>query len=239
MQILEVKDLRKTFGGLVATDRVDFHIDEGNIVGLIGPNGAGKTTLFNLISGALVPTSGNIIYRGEDITGLKPYQICRRGIARTFQQVKLFSNMTVFENTQVGLTFGNPADLRGTEAGDLALDLLDFVGLGGMEKGPAKDLPVGSQKRLEVARALATGPQLLLLDEVMAGLNPTEVREAIELIKRIRDRGITLFIVEHVMKAIMGLCDKIIVLHYGMKIAEGTPEMIAADKKVNEIYLGT
>ena len=239
MQILEVKDLRKTFGGLVATDRVDFHIDEGNIVGLIGPNGAGKTTLFNLISGALVPTSGNIIYRGEDITGLKPYQICRRGIARTFQQVKLFSNMTVFENTQVGLTFGNPADLRGTEAGDLALDLLDFVGLGGMEKGPAKDLPVGSQKRLEVARALATGPKLLLLDEVMAGLNPTEVGEAIALIKRIRDRGITLFIVEHVMKAIMGLCDKIIVLHYGMKIAEGTPEVIAADKKVNEIYLGT
>jgi len=239
MRILEVKDLRKTFGGLVATNRVDFHVDQGNIVGLIGPNGAGKTTLFNLISGALVPTSGKIVYQGEDITGLRPYQICRKGIARTFQQIKLFTNMTVLENTRVGVTFGRSADIQGPGVEDLSFELLDFVGLGGMEKGLAKDLPIGSQKRLEVARALATGPKLLLLDEVMAGLNPTEVGQAIELIKRIRDRGMTLFLVEHVMKAIMGLCDQIIVLHYGVKIAEGPPAAIVANQKVNEIYLGT
>ncbi len=239
MRILEVKDLRRAFGGLVATNRVDFHLDEGHIVGLIGPNGAGKTTLFNLISGALAPTSGKIVYQGEDITGLRPYQICRKGIARTFQEVKLFANMTVLENTRLGVTFGGSTHMQGAEAEDLSIELLAFVGLGGMEKGLAKDLPIGRQKRLEVARALATGPKLLLLDELMAGLNPTEVGQAIDLIKRIRDRGVTLFLVEHVMKAIMGLCDQIIVLHYGVKIAEGPPAAIVADQRVNEIYLGT
>jgi branched-chain amino acid transport system ATP-binding protein len=238
MRILDVKGMKKQFGGLAAVADIDFSIDQGEIVGLIGPNGAGKTTLFNLISGALVPTSGITRFKGQDITGLKPHQICKQGIARTFQLVNLFGAMTVLENVLLGSLFGTSTNINESDVRRGPLELLEFVGLSGMEGFIAKELTIANQKRLEVARALATNPELLLLDEVMAGLNPTEVTEAIELIKEIRDKGITIFMVEHVMKAIMGVSDRIIVLDYGEKIAEGTPEEIVANKRVMEVYLG-
>jgi branched-chain amino acid transport system ATP-binding protein len=238
MRILEGEGVKKYFGGLAAVAHVDFSINQGEIVGLIGPNGAGKTTLFNLISGSLVPTSGTIRFKGKNITGLKPHQICRRGMARTFQLVKLFGDMTVLENTLSGFLFGTGTRVGESKAKRESLDLLEFVGLSAMEKVLGKELTVANQKRLEVARALATKPELLLLDEVMAGLTPKEVMQATELIRKIRDKGITIFMIEHVMKAMMNISDRIIVLHYGEKIAEGTPEEIAANKKVIEVYLG-
>jgi branched-chain amino acid transport system ATP-binding protein len=239
MQMLRGEKVLKEFGGLVATAYVDFHVNQGEIVGLIGPNGAGKTTLFNLISGSLIPDSGKILFKGEDITGLKPHQICRRGIARTFQLVKLFQNMTVFENTLFGCLFGSPRRITDPTARKESEELLEFVELSGLGSIPAKELPLASQKRLEIARALATKAELLLLDEVMAGLNLSEVALCIELVKRIRDRGMTVLMIEHVMKAIMGISDRIIVLHFGTKIAEGTPQEIATDRKVIEVYLGS
>lgn len=238
MRILEVKGIKKQFGGLAAVAGVTFSIDQGEIVGLIGPNGAGKTTLFNLISGALVPSSGTTTFKGQDITGLKPHQICKRGIARTFQLVNLFGAMTVLENVLLGSLFGTSIKINKSDIERRSLELLQFVGLSDMEGFIAKELTIANQKRLEVARALATNPELLLLDEVMAGLNPTEVTEAIELIQKIRDKGVTIFMVEHVMKAIMDMSDRIVVLDYGEKIAEGTPEEIAANKRVMEVYLG-
>jgi branched-chain amino acid transport system ATP-binding protein len=238
MHLLEAKGLQKYFGGLFAARNVDFHLQEGEIVGLIGPNGAGKTTLFNLISGSLVPDGGSIKFRGEEITGLKPHQICRRGIARTFQLVRLFGQMTVFENVFIGCRFGRRSESSARESHKQAQSLLDFVGLAGMENMIAGDLTMVNQKRLEIARALATGPQLLLLDEVMAGLNPSEVDQAIELVQKIRNRQITVFMIEHVMKAIMEISDRILALHFGTKIAEGIPREVAADKTVLEVYLG-
>ena len=239
MPLLEAESVVKSFGGLIATDCVDFYIDQDEIVGLIGPNGAGKTTLFNLISGALKPTSGAIRYEGEDITGLKPYQICRKGIARTFQLVKLFGNMTVLENVMLASHFGMTMVPHDFDEVKNSMEFLEFVGLEGMQGVIAKELTIANQKRLEVARALATKPELLLLDEFMAGLSPTEVIEAISLIRSIRGKGITVFMIEHVMKAIMGVSDRIIALHYGKKIGEGTPEEIAKNPKVVEVYLGT
>jgi branched-chain amino acid transport system ATP-binding protein len=238
MPLLEGKGVRKHFGGLAAVSNVDFQIDHAEIVGLIGPNGAGKTTLFNLVSGALLPTSGIIGFKGEDIIGLKPSQICKRGIARTFQLVDLFLDMTVFENVFLGSLFGTRNHIRRLDARRESLELLEFVGLSEMVEVPAKELTIVNQKRLEVARALATKPDLILLDEVMAGLNMAEVVDAIGLIKRIRDRGIAIFMIEHVMKATMGISDRIIVLHFGRKIAEGRPEEISADREVVEVYLG-
>ena len=238
MRILEGEGVRKNFGGLAAIAEVSFHIHQGEILGLIGPNGAGKTTLFNLVSGSLVPTAGIIRFKGENITSMKPHQICKRGMARTFQLVKLFENMTVLQNILLGSLFGTPKGILQSDAVNESLKLLEFVGLSGMDTILAKDLTIVNQKRLEVARALATKPELLLLDEFMAGLTPTEVSLAIELIKKIRDRGITVFMIEHVMKAIMSVSDRIIVLHYGEKIAEGIPDEIATNPKVIEIYLG-
>jgi branched-chain amino acid transport system ATP-binding protein len=238
MPILEGEGVTKYFGGLAAVLNVDFHIEKGEIVGLIGPNGAGKTTLFNLISAALVSTSGTIRFKGENITGLKPYQICRKGVARTFQSVKVFSNMPVLQNVLLGSLFGTSTGMSSADAAREATELLEFVGLSSVRATPAKDLTLANQKRAEVARALATKPELLLLDELMAGLNPTEVTQAMELVNRIRDKGITIFMVEHVMKAIMGVCDRIMVLHHGEKIAEGTPQEIATSKTVIEVYLG-
>jgi branched-chain amino acid transport system ATP-binding protein len=237
--MLEVKRLVKYFGGLAASASVDFQIAPGEVVGLIGPNGAGKTTIFNLISGHLAPTSGTIVFKGRDITGRKPHQICRLGIARTFQLVNLFGSMNVLENVKLASLFGVSKTVRTAHADKEAKLLLEFVGLSDLARALARDLTVANQKRLEVARALATKPDLLLLDEVMAGLNPTEVAEAMELIDRIRSRGVTIFMIEHVMKAIMGVSDRIIVLHYGVKLAEGTPEEIASHDRVKEIYLGT
>jgi len=236
MPILEVRNLRRDFGGLSAVAGVDLHVDDGEIVGLIGPNGAGKTTTFNLISGTVKPTAGDILFKGEDITALKPYEICRKNIARTFQAINLMYDMTAFENVLIGSLFG--ALKNDTEARDEAHALLDFMGLSEKEDSPADDLSIAEQKRLEIARALATKPDLLLLDEVMAGLIPSEVSSILEMIRKISNKGVTLFLIEHIMHAIMDVSDRIIVLHYGRKIAEGVPEEITKDEKVIEVYLG-
>lgn len=236
MPILEVQKLNKRFGGLMAVSDVNFHIDQGEILGLIGPNGAGKTTTFNLISGTFVPTSGTIKFKGENIAGLKPYQICHKGLARTFQQIKLFRHMSVIENVLMGSLFG--ARLNPSQAKKEAQGFLEFVGLSDKADSEAKSLNIGDQKRLEVARALATRPELLLLDEVMAGLNPTEVGSAIDLIKRINTQGITILIIEHVMRAIMDVSNRVIVLHYGAKLCEGTPREVCTDPQVIQVYLG-
>jgi branched-chain amino acid transport system ATP-binding protein len=238
MGILEGKGVTKYFGGLTAVHSVDFTIDQGEIVGLIGPNGAGKTTLFNLISGALPATAGEIRYKDKKITSLKPNKICKRGIARTFQLIKLFGNMTVYENVFLASLFGIAKHISETDAKTESLDLLKFVGLSAATATPAKDLTLANQKRLELARALATEPELLLLDELMAGLNPSEVTQAMDLVTRIQDKGITIFMIEHVMKAIMSVCGRIMVLDHGVKIAEGTPQEITNNKKVVEVYLG-
>jgi branched-chain amino acid transport system ATP-binding protein len=239
MGILEGERVTKFFGGLGAVFGVDFDIEEGEIVGLIGPNGAGKTTLFNLISGSLGTSQGEIRYRGKRISNLKPHQICKLGIARTFQSVKLFGNISVFDHVFLGSICGTGSRIRTIDAQRKAAALLELVGLSARESELAKNLPIAEQKRLEVARALSTEPQLLLLDEVMAGLTATELHSFTRLIHQIRDEGITILLVEHVMQAIMAICDRIIVLHHGVKIAEGKPEEIAADTKVVEVYLGT
>ncbi|MBW1679733.1 MAG: ABC transporter ATP-binding protein [Deltaproteobacteria bacterium] len=238
MPILEGKGVTKYFGGLAAVSNVDFKVERGEALGLIGPNGAGKTTLFNLISAALVPKPGTIRFKGENITGLKPYKICRMGVARTFQLVKVFADMPALSNVILGSYFGMSPGMSSKDAVREATELLEFVGLSAVKGTPAKDLTLANQKRLEVARALATNPELLLLDEMMAGLNPAEVGQAMELVTRIRDKGITIIMIEHVMKAIMNVCERIIVLHHGAKIAEGTPQEIVTSKKVIEVYLG-
>jgi branched-chain amino acid transport system ATP-binding protein len=238
MKILEAERLTKHFGGLAAASGVDLDVKEGEILGLIGPNGAGKTTLFNLLSGALPPDLGVIRFRGQDIAGLKPHQIARRGIARTFQSVKIFPRMSVVDHVRLGYLFGRIKTGGGDEADREVGEILEFVGLASVRNARGGDLILANQKRLEVARALATRPALLLLDELMAGLTPTEMAEAMQLVKKIGERGVTIVMIEHVMKAIMSICDRIIVLNHGMKIAEGTPEEIAGNKTVIEVYLG-
>jgi branched-chain amino acid transport system ATP-binding protein len=238
MPILEGEGVTKHFGGLAAVSSVDFNVDQGEVVGLIGPNGAGKTTLFNLISGALALKEGAIRFNGQNITGLKPHKICKMGLARTFQSVKVFANLPVLQNVLLGSLFGISSDTSSADAAREATELLEFVELSAVRAIPAKDLTLANQKRLEVARALATKPELLLLDELMAGLNPNEVAQAMELVTKIRGKGITIFMIEHVMKAIMSVCDRIMVLHHGKKIAEGTPQEIATSRTVVEVYLG-
>lgn len=238
MRILQGEGVTKHFGGLAAVANVDFAVERGAVVGLIGPNGAGKTTLFNLVSGALVPESGTIHFQGENITGLRPHRICHRGLARTFQSVRVFPHLSAYENARVAALFGRADGVSAVEADREAGELLEFVGLSRVRAVAAKDLTLPNQKRLEVARALATNPHLLLLDELMAGLNPAEVAETMDLVRRIRESGVTLFMIEHVMNAIMGVCDLILVLHHGKKIAEGTPQEIATSRTVVEVYLG-
>lgn len=233
---LEVKNLVKNFGGLAAIRHVSFQMRRGEILGVIGPNGAGKTTLFNVISGFYRPDGGEIFYQGEVISHLRsPHLICRRGMARTFQLVKPFQNISVLENVVTGayLRVRSPAAAR-----EDALEILDLVGLYEMKDSPARSLTLSARKRLELARALATRPSLLLLDEIMAGLNPKETEEAVNLIRKIREQGITILIIEHVMQAIMTLSDRIIILHHGEKIGEGTPDQVARDEKVIKAYLG-
>jgi branched-chain amino acid transport system ATP-binding protein len=238
MPLLEGEQITKYFGGLAAVSNLNFAVEPGEVVGLIGPNGAGKTTLFNLISAAIAPTSGVIKLKGENTNGLKPHQICRKGVARTFQTVKVFANMPVLENVALGAFFGTSGTVSSADVFSDATGLLEFVGLSAVKGLPAKDLTLANQKRLEVARALATRPELLLLDEIMAGLNPAEVAQAMDLINRIRDNGMTVVMIEHVIKAIMNLCERIIVLHHGEKIAEGSPQEIAASQTVMKVYLG-
>jgi branched-chain amino acid transport system ATP-binding protein len=238
MPLLEGEGVTRYFGGLAAVSDVDFALEQGEVVGLIGPNGAGKTTLFNLISGALAPRAGAIRFKGQDIDGLKPNRICRMGLARTFQSVKVFGSLPVLDNILLGALFGTSGSLSAADSARKATESLEFVNLSALRDRPVKDLTLANQKRVEVARALATRPEMLLLDELMAGLNPTEVAQSMELVKRIRGEGITIFMIEHVMKAIMNVCDRIIVLHHGKKIAEGTPQEIATSKTVVEVYLG-
>jgi branched-chain amino acid transport system ATP-binding protein len=238
MRILEGQGVTKYFGGLAAVSNVDFHVDQGEILGVIGPNGAGKTTLFNLISAALPLSSGEIRFKGQKLNGLKPHLICKMGVSRTFQETKVFVNMPVFQNVMVGAFFGSRGRVPGTDAAREANQALEFVGLSAMSATLVTDLTLVNQKRVEVARALATKPELLLLDEIMAGLTPTEVGEAMELVTKIRDSGITILMVEHVMKAIMGISARVMVLNHGEKIAEGTCNEISCNKTVIDIYLG-
>jgi len=238
MRILEGKQLTKFFGGLAAVSEVDFDVDQGEIVGLIGPNGAGKTTLFNLISGAILPDSGVLEFKGQKLTGMKAHRVCRAGVARTFQSVRIFPNMSVVGNVSLGGVFGTRGGMSSAAAAGAAKELLDFVGLSGASSTRAGDLTLAHQKRLEVARALATEPEVLLLDELIAGLNATEASEVMDLITTIRGRGITILMIEHVMKAIMSTCNRIIVLHHGEKIAEGSPAQITSNETVIKIYLG-
>jgi len=235
MALLEVKQLVKDFGGLRANDYVDLHLAEGEIVGLIGPNGAGKTTLFNCIAGFYPPTSGQIVFQGEDITGMPANKICRRGIARTFQIVRVFKELPVLDNILVGAFNRTNSTVK---ARDRALEVLEFCGLASRSTALAGSLTIADKKRLEVAKALATGPSLLMLDEAMAGLNQTETAEAVALIKKIQKAGLTVILVEHVMEVVMPISKRVVVLEYGKKIAEDTPEKIIHNEEVIKAYLG-
>jgi branched-chain amino acid transport system ATP-binding protein len=233
--MLELRNLTKFFGGLGAVVELSFQVKEGEIFGLIGPNGSGKTTIFNLINGFYPPTSGEVLFKGEPITGLKPNVVCKKGIARTFQVVKPLSRMTVLENVMAS-AFLRVNSLA--EAQEEALKMLEFCSLVHRKDYLAKSLTIGDRKRLEITRALATRPELILLDETAAGLNPAELDQAIELIKKIREQGITVLIVEHIMKVIMSISDRIHAINYGQTIAEGTPQEVANNKAVIEAYLG-
>lgn len=236
--MIKVEKLCKNFKGVQAVKQVDFEIEEGKISSMIGPNGAGKTTIFNMISGSFKPTSGKVYYRGVDITDLKPYQYASLGIARTFQIMKPLQNMTVLENAMSGAFFGRSKCHKTSDARECAIEILKFTGLYNKRDFIVRGLSTPDQKRLELARALCTKPDLLLLDEVMAGLNPTETDECVKLIKEINKSGITVFLIEHVMRAITNLSDKVIVINYGEKIAEGAPKVVMNDPTVIDIYLG-
>lgn len=236
--LLNGMDVTKQFGGLAAVANADFQVVTGEILGLIGPNGAGKTTLFNLISGALPLTRGSITFDGADITHLSVTKRCKMGIARTFQVGRLFPNLTTFENVSLASLFGQRHRPAYEHAMEGALKLLDFMGLNQHADTYPGELTLALQRRLEIARALATKPVLLLLDEVLAGLTPTEVTEGVEIINQIRKQGITILIVEHIMTAIMNLSDRVIVLHHGEMIAKGTPSEIASSTLVRTVYLG-
>jgi len=238
MSILELRGVSRRFGGLDALAEVDLSVQPGEIVGLIGPNGAGKTTLVNVVTGVYKPSSGSIHFNGSKIDGLKPYQISRIGVARTFQVVQPFPEMSVLENVMAPAIYA--AGLKNIEeAREKALEKIEFVGLGVEVQTMASQLTLASRKRLELAKSLAMNPQLLLLDEVNAGLNPAEIDKALELIRTIAASGVTIIIIEHLMKVVMSLCNRIVVLHHGALIAEGTPREITTDPRVVQAYLGS
>ncbi len=235
--LLQVRDVTKRFGGLQALTQVSFDLPKGQILGLIGPNGAGKTTLFNTINGVYKPDGGRVLFHGQDVTGKKPYHLAKMGMARTHQIVRPLNDLTVRENVMVGACFGHE-NRPLHQAREIADEVLTFVGLDARADQLAGSLNVAQKKRLEMARALAARPHLLLLDEVLAGLNPAEIDGMVQTILKIRDQGITILMIEHVMKAIMNVSDRIIVLDYGQLIAEGTPQEIAGNQRVIEAYLG-
>ena len=235
--VISGRGVTKRFGGITAISGVDFDLRKGEILGLIGPNGAGKTTLFNCISAFYKADEGTITFDGKQINKLSPDKICKLGLARTFQAARNFPDMSMRENVRMGALFGKDGTSY-AEADAITDEMIAFTGLDQFISLSVQDMPLVLQKRLEVARALATRPSVLMLDEMMAGLNPAEVDEAMTLVCKIRDSGITVLMIEHVMKAIMAICDRIIVLHHGELIAEGTPDQIANDPQVIEIYLG-
>lgn len=238
MSLLEVQDASKRFGGIQAVDRVSFSVQPGEILGMIGPNGAGKTTMFNLITGDIVLDEGTIAFMGRDITGLKPDQTCKKGISRTFQVTRPFGKMTCLENVYVPLLENHP-ELKGAARRQRAEELLAMTALAGKEEWPAGSLNLIDKKHLELARALAAGPKLILLDEVLGGLNSVEMAASLELIKSIRDRfEITVVWIEHIMGAIMSVCERVIVLDQGSMICQGTPETVCQDPGVIQAYLG-
>lgn len=240
MTLLRLKGISRHYGGVVAVDNVDIAIEPGEIVGLMGANGAGKTTLFNLIAGNLRPSGGEIMLDDRRIDRLRPDQISRLGVARAFQIVRPFSGLTVLENVAIGGLFGSGRERSISSAENAAREVLDEVGLGDRADDPAGALTLAGHKRLEIARALATRPRLLLLDEVMAGLTPVEVADALEIIRRLHRRyNLTIIVIEHVMRALMQLCERLVVLHHGAKIAEGSPDEVANDAGVIEAYLGS
>jgi branched-chain amino acid transport system ATP-binding protein len=249
-KLLEVQDVLVNFGGVTALNKVNLHVNEGEIAALIGPNGAGKTTVFNIVTGYYTPTSGRVIVDGESVLGLRPYQIARKGLGRTFQNIRLFGDMTAAENVAtaadslnksglVGSLFGGPRSRRDEAASmEKAHELLRFIGLDHRALQMAKNLPYGDQRRLEIARALALNPKVVLLDEPAAGFNPQEKIELGELIRKIRDRGFAVLLIEHDMSLVMDISDRVSVLDFGQKIAEGTPVEIQKNQRVIDAYLG-